>query len=559
MLKELCIENFALIDIVKINFVNGFNIFTGETGSGKSIIIDALSFVLGKRADKNYIRKNKHKATIEAVFYTNSDNQNLINNLLINEDIDFNDSILILRRELFEDGKSTCRVNGKLVTINFLKQISSLLITIHSQNEFSEILTKESQLNILDDFINLKDSETYILYLADYTLYNKKQKELEDIKGKYDKTAILRELDLLDYQINEIEQAKLSKNEYASLEERITILENSEDISNLINNVYDEIYSNNNNILKQIDNYRNKFNKFKSMDTLLDDWSNEIEDIYFKLDEFALSVRDNLDKFSFDEFLLVELKDRYSEVNKVLSKYGNDIDSVFNYLEEISIRKVFLTDFDVNRMNLEQEIDKLSKQLNIYSKILSQSRRSGAIKLQNAMLSELFSLEMNNSKFEILIEDLTEFTSNGLSSITFYISFNKGEEVKPFNKIASGGEISRFMLALKKVSATFDKIPTMVFDEIDTGISGKAAKIVGSKLKEIASERQVICITHLPQIAAKGDYHYSVSKKDLLADTQTTIVLLKGNARVSELAKMISGDESSSNSLRYAKELLELK
>lgn len=559
MLKELCIENFALIDIVKINFVNGFNIFTGETGSGKSIIIDALSFVLGKRADKNYIRKNKHKATIEAVFYTNSDNQNLINNLLINEDIDFNDSILILRRELFEDGKSTCRVNGKLVTINFLKQISSLLITIHSQNEFSEILTKESQLNILDDFINLKDSETYILYLADYTLYNKKQKELEDIKGKYDKTAILRELDLLDYQINEIEQAKLSKNEYASLEERIAILENSEDISNLINNVYDEIYSNNNNILKQIDNYRNKFNKFKSMDTLLDDWSNEIEDIYFKLDEFALSVRDNLDKFSFDEFLLVELKDRYSEVNKVLSKYGNDIDSVFNYLEEISIRKVFLTDFDVNRMNLEQEIDKLSKQLNIYSKILSQSRRSGAIKLQNAMLSELFSLEMNNSKFEILIEDLTEFTSNGLNSITFYISFNKGEEVKPFNKIASGGEISRFMLALKKVSATFDKIPTMVFDEIDTGISGKAAKIVGSKLKEIASERQVICITHLPQIAAKGDYHYSVSKKDLLADTQTTIVLLKGNARVSELAKMISGDESSSNSLRYAKELLELK
>ena len=559
MLKELCIENFALIDIVKINFVNGFNIFTGETGSGKSIIIDALSFVLGKRADKNYIRKNKHKATIEAVFYTNSDNQNLINNLLINEDIDFNDSILILRRELFEDGKSTCRVNGKLVTINFLKQISSLLITIHSQNEFSEILTKESQLNILDDFINLKDSETYILYLADYTLYNKKQKELEDIKGKYDKTAILRELDLLDYQINEIEQAKLSKNEYASLEERIAILENSEDISNLINNVYDEIYSNNNNILKQIDNYRNKFNKFKSMDTLLDDWSNEIEDIYFKLDEFALSVRDNLDKFSFDEFLLVELKDRYSEVNKVLSKYGNDIDSVFNYLEEISIRKVFLTDFDVNRMNLEQEIDKLSKQLNIYSKILSQSRRSGAIKLQYAMLSELFSLEMNNSKFEILIEDLTEFTSNGLSSITFYISFNKGEEVKPFNKIASGGEISRFMLALKKVSATFDKIPTMVFDEIDTGISGKAAKIVGSKLKEIASERQVICITHLPQIAAKGDYHYSVSKKDLLADTQTTIVLLKGNARVSELAKMISGDESSSNSLRYAKELLELK
>lgn len=559
MLKELCIENFALIDIVKINFVNGFNIFTGETGSGKSIIIDALSFVLGKRADKNYIRKNKHKATIEAVFYTNSDNQNLINNLLINEDIDFNDSILILRRELFEDGKSTCRVNGKLVTINFLKQISSLLITIHSQNEFSEILTKESQLNILDDFINLKDSETYILYLADYTLYNKKQKELEDIKGKYDKTAILRELDLLDYQINEIEQAKLSKNEYASLEERITILENSEDISNLINNVYDEIYSNNNNILKQIDNYRNKFNKFKSMDTLLDDWSNEIEDIYFKLDEFALSVRDNLDKFSFDEFLLVELKDRYSEVNKVLSKYGNDIDSVFNYLEEISIRKVFLTDFDVNRMNLEQEIDKLSKQLNIYSKILSQSRRSGAIKLQYAMLSELFSLEMNNSKFEILIEDLTEFTSNGLNSITFYISFNKGEEVKPFNKIASGGEISRFMLALKKVSATFDKIPTMVFDEIDTGISGKAAKIVGSKLKEIASERQVICITHLPQIAAKGDYHYSVSKKDLLADTQTTIVLLKGNARVSELAKMISGDESSSNSLRYAKELLELK
>ncbi len=559
MLKELCIENFALIDSVKINFVNGFNIFTGETGSGKSIIIDALSFVLGKRADKNYIRKNKSKSTIEAVFYTNLDNQLLVNNLLIAEEIDLNDNILILRRELFEDGRSTCRVNGKLVTINFMKQISSLLITIHSQNEFSEILTKESQLNILDEFINLRVNKTYAMYLETYSSYKKKQKELADINGKYDNTAILRELDILDYQINEIEQAKLSKDEYISLEDKINILENSEDISLLINNVYDEVYSNDNNLLKIIDNYRNKFNQFKNIDALLGGWSLEIEEIYFKLDEFALSIRDNLEKFSYDEFLLLEFKNRYSEINKVLSKYGNDIESVFKYLEEISERKEFLTDFDVNRLNLEQDIEKLSKDLYVQSEILSMLRKEGAIELQKAMLAELLSLEMINSKFEILIEDLIEFTPNGLNSINFYISFNKGEDVKPFNKIASGGEISRFMLALKKVSATFDKIPTMVFDEIDTGISGKAAKIVGSKLKEIASERQVICITHLPQIAAKGDYHYTVSKKDLLTDTQTIIVLLKGNARIEELAKMISGDDSSSTSLRYAKELLEKK
>ncbi|SKB59726.1 DNA repair protein RecN (Recombination protein N) [Acetoanaerobium noterae] len=558
MLKELCIKDFALIDYSKINFFEGFNIFTGETGAGKSIVIDALLFALGKRADKSFIRKNKSKTTIEAIFYLESNNKDAIKSLLIEEGIDLDEDMIILRREIYEDGKSTCRLNGKLVTRSFLSLITSLMITIHSQNEFSEILTKESQLNILDDFISLKSDDVYNSYKKIFLSYRLKQEELSQILTTYDNAFMLRELDIIKYQIKEIEEAKLNKGEFEGLESKINLLEHSEEISLLINNIYNDSYSNSDNILKKIDLFKNSLSKFSKSDELINNWYEGFNEVYYKLEDITLTIRDNLDKFSYDYGKLADLKQRYSDINKILLKYGKDIDSVFDYLGEMYNRKNYLENIDSNIINLKNEISSLEIDLENYSKKISQKRLIGISELKSAIVDELISLDMINSKFDIKLENTTEFGINGRDSISFLISFNKGEDLKPFNKIASGGEISRFMLALKKVSATFDNISTIVFDEIDTGISGKAAKVVGEKLKEISKHRQIICITHLPQIAAKGDYHFAVQKLESGDKTHSFITQLSKDERISEIAKMISGDDTSTTSYKYAKEMIEL-
>ena len=558
MLKELCIKDFALIDYSKINFFEGFNIFTGETGAGKSIVIDALLFALGKRADKSFIRKNKSKTTIEAIFYLESNNKDAIKSLLIEEGIDLDEDMIILRREIYEDGKSTCRLNGKLVTRSFLSLITSLMITIHSQNEFSEILTKESQLNILDDFISLKSDDVYNFYKKIFLSYRLKQEDLSQILTTYDNAFMLRELDIIKYQIKEIEEAKLNKGEFEGLESKINLLEHSEEISLLINNIYNDSYSNSDNILKKIDLFKNSLSKFSKSDELINNWYEGFIEIYYKLEDITLTIRDNLDKFSYDYEKLADLKQRYSDINKILLKYGKDIDSVFDYLGEMYNRKNYLENIDSNIINLKNEISSLEIDLENYSKKISQKRLIGISELKSAIVDELISLDMINSKFDIKLENTTEFGINGRDSISFLISFNKGEDLKPFNKIASGGEISRFMLALKKVSATFDNISTIVFDEIDTGISGKAAKVVGEKLKEISKHRQIICITHLPQIAAKGDYHFAVQKLESGDKTHSFITQLSKDERISEIAKMISGDDTSTTSYKYAKEMIEL-
>lgn len=558
MLKELCIKDFALIDYSKINFFEGFNIFTGETGAGKSIVIDALLFALGKRADKSFIRKNKSKTTIEAIFYLESNNKDAIKSLLIEEGIDLDEDMIILRREIYEDGKSTCRLNGKLVTRSFLSLITSLMITIHSQNEFSEILTKESQLNILDDFISLKSDDVYNSYKKIFLSYRLKQEELSQILTTYDNAFMLRELDIIKYQIKEIEEAKLNKGEFEGLESKINLLEHSEEISLLINNIYNDSYSNSDNILKKIDLFKNSLSKFSKSDELINNWYEGFNEVYYKLEDITLTIRDNLDKFSYDYGKLADLKQRYSDINKILLKYGKDIDSVFDYLGEMYNRKNYLENIDSNIINLKNEISSLEIDLENYSKKISQKRLIGIAELKSAIVDELISLDMINSKFDIKLENTTEFGINGRDSISFLISFNKGEDLKPFNKIASGGEISRFMLALKKVSATFDNISTIVFDEIDTGISGKAAKVVGEKLKEISKHRQIICITHLPQIAAKGDYHFAVQKLESGDNTHSFITQLSKDERISEIAKMISGDDTSTTSYKYAKEMIEL-
>lgn len=555
MLKELSINNFALIDDLKINFVGGFNVFTGETGSGKSIILDALSLVLGKRADRSLIRKDRKKSVIEAIFFVRESNES-IRLFLEREEIDQNDGTIFLRRELFEDGHSTARINGKMVTTAVLKSISSLLISIHEQNEFDEIMSRDNQLDILDSFAGTKTVPGYSLYQKKYADYLQVCKNLREISEVSRSTDIHREMDILNYQIEEIKQAEPFLKEADRIENQILTLEKAEEISSSIHSAYDSIYVGRENILDKINTIIKRFEKFSGIDERLDEWFGILQENYYSLEDLARSIKSGSDYFLYDEALLEELIQKNNLLNKIFSKYGSDYDEVMNFYEQIVRKKDVLSNLESEKERLNQKKLKIEDELSGLSKEITKARQKAASSFEQLLLDELQSIGMLNARFKIQFDLSEDYTLFGKDRIGFMVSFNKGEELKPFHKVASGGEISRFVLSIKKVTAGSNQIQTMVFDEIDSGISGVSANAVGKKLKEISKSKQVICITHLPQVAANADFHYLVSKHEDGNNTYTKVKLLKEGLRIKELAKMISGDEVTQNSINYARELI---
>lgn len=557
MIKKLNIENFALIQKLDISFNDGFNVFTGETGSGKSIIIDAVSFVLGKRADKSFIRKGCKKAVIEAVFFAYSETSHIINKLLEDEGIDTNDNIYIFNRELFEDGRSTSKINDKFVTTKYLKQIASYLITIHGQNEFESILNKDSQLDILDDFSGLKSSDDYQNYKTLYITYKDIQRQISQMESTYDPIAINREIDLLQYQINEISDAKLSHEEIRDIDDKIKVMENAEEISKIINKSYETLYSSNDNVLKSLSVIHTSLIKYSNFDKKIKSWEDLMNDIYYRVEDLSISIRDSLENYNYDINEFHQLQQRYDDINKILGKYGKNYEDVLKYLESSVERLEYLKNIDNLKENLNRQLSQVIDEMSKISLNMSSKRKESSSRFESLILDQLHSLDMFNSQFRVEITSSQSFTETGMDKINFLVSFNKGEDIKPLIKVASGGEISRFMLALKKVNAAADKINTLIFDEIDTGISGNAAFVVGKKLKEISQSSQVICITHLPQIAAKANYQYVVEKTEADNTTLTNIKLLNNEQRILEVAKMLSGQDTSENSIRYAQELID--
>lgn len=555
MLKELSINNFALIDDLKINFVGGFNVFTGETGSGKSIILDALSLVLGKRADRNLIRKNKKKSVIEAVFFVR-ENDESIRLFLEKEEIDPNEGTIFLRRELFEDGHSTARINGKIVTTATLKNISFLLLSIHEQNEFDEIMVRENQLDILDSFAGTKTLSDYILYQEKYAYYIEICKALKEINDLSRTTDINREMDILEYQIAEIRQAEPFLKEADQIENQILTLERSEEISSSIHSAYESIYLGRENILDKMNFIIKQFEKFSGIDERLDEWFGILQENYYSMEDLARSIKSESDHFIYDERLLEELLQKNNLLNKIFSKYGSDYNEVMKFYEQIIQKKDHLSNLETEKENLNRKKNEAENELSVLSKKITKNRQEEALSFEQFILDELQSIGMTNARFKIQFDLSDEYTLSGKDRICFMVSFNKGEDLKPFNKVASGGEISRFVLSIKKVTAGSNRVQTMVFDEIDSGISGVSANAVGRKLKEISKNKQVICITHLPQVAANADFHYLVSKYEDGNNTYTKVKLLREELRIEELAKMISGDEITQNSINYARELI---
>lgn len=548
-------KNCALVDELRLSVDNNLNILTGETGSGKSIIIDALGLCLGEKYDRSFLRKGTEKGLVECVFY--SENSQL-KKILDENDIDIeDDNLLVITRLIYSDGKSTARVNGRTVKVSLLKEISSTLIDIHGQHQNQALFNKDTHLKFIDLFGEDKIKPIRDDYKSIYANYIELKKSLNTLTENKDDMQIQREIDLLKFQINEIETANLDRDEYEELLKQREVYRNGEKIFNNLNLSYENLYNGQINVVDLIGSALSELNSISKYDKILSDYSENIERIMYELQDISRDIRNYKDSIDFEPYQLEQIELRVDEINNLRRKYGDKIEDIFTYYENMKDRLDEILNRDEKVEELKKQISEIENVLLEESSKLTKIRKEVASELESILLMELESLNMKNIVFKVNF-DQTSFTYNGIDNIEFMISFNLGEDVKPIYKVASGGEMSRFMLAFKTILADIDNIDTLVFDEIDTGISGIAAQIVGEKLSSIASKKQIICITHLPQIAAHADTHYCIEKNTSEDRTFTSIRKLGDIQRRDEIARLIAGSNITEKTMEHASEIIEL-
>ena len=526
MILELYMKNCALVEELRLNIDKNLNILTGETGSGKSIIIDALGLCLGDKYDRSFLRKGTDKGLVEAVFF--SDNRYL-KKILEENDISMeNDNLLVITRLIYSDGKSTARVNGRTVKVSLLKEIASTLIDIHGQHQNQALFNKDTHLKFLDLFGENELEEFKIAYKKVYHKYSEVKKALNCLTENKDEMQIQREIDLLRFQINEIEAANLNKNEYEDLLKQREVYRNSEKIYNNLNSSYSKLHNGEYNVIDLIGLASKELNDISKYDSVLSEYSDTVERIMYELQDISGEIRNYKDNIDFEPYELEQIELRIDEINNLRRKYGDSIDDIFEYYGKIKDRLDEILNRDERVEQLRSKLMNIEEDLKIKASKLTKAR----------------------------IEVAT--TLDGVDDIEFMISFNLGEDIKPIYKVASGGEMSRFMLAFKTILADIDDIDTLVFDEIDTGISGIAAQIVGEKLSDIAKKKQIICITHLPQIAANADTHYCIEKDTSNNRTFTNVSKLNESQRKNEIARLIAGNNITEKTIEHASEIIEL-
>ena len=538
MISTLNIKNIGIIDDITINFNNGLNILTGETGAGKTLIIGALSILAGGRFSKEMIRNGEEYSYVELCLYI-PENKNSI------------DGNIIISREIYLNGRNMCKINGRLVTVNELKNFMQNIIDIHGQNDNQTLFNISEHIKLLDEFSGKELSNIKNEYMILYSEYINIKEELKRNYG--DEKEKQRKLDLLKYQINEIEMAKLKIGEEEELMEQRKVIANSEKISENLQNASSCINEN------AVDSIYTAIRCLEKIQNINLEYSNILESLkgtYYEIEEIGRDIEEKSNNLEFDKNDLEMIENRLNIIYSLKRKYGNNVEEILNYKEN-KLQEINTIE------NLEEYTNQLKKQLLINEEQMlklcikmNEIRNLSANIITEKINKELEELEMKNAKFEVKIEFNNEkiFTNNGLDKVEFLISSNVGEEPKPLNKIASGGEISRIMLAIKNVLAEVDKVDILVFDEIDTGISGIAANSVGNKLKKISKNHQVLCVTHLASIAAKADYNYYISKKTENNKTSTKIKLLNENESIQEIARIASG-EITEISLKHALEL----
>ena len=538
MISSLHIRNIGIIEDLSIDFNKGLNVLTGETGAGKTLIIDSLQIISGGRFSKEMIRKGETNSFVELCLYCPENEKAIEGNIIVS-------------REIHVNGKNMCKINGRMVTVNELKDFMKQFIEIHGQNDNQNLLDSKLHLKYLDGFIGTEilgeDKEKY------RTLYNRYLEIKEELKQNYgDDKERQRKLDLLRYQTEEIEAANLKENEEEGLEEKRNLFLNSEKIVENLNEA-DSVLSET--TIDSLSMAIRALEKIEGIDKKYEKASNSLKSSYYELQELARDINGYKEDVYFDEEERNNIEERLDTIYSLKRKYGNSIQEILEYNKQIQEEIEHIENLEEYNNKLKVELKNIQKEMNTLGKKISDVRIEYAEKLSESINQELVDLEMKNAKIHVKVEyKEDEFFKNGKDIVKFYITTNLGEDEKELSKIASGGEMSRTMLAIKKVLAYTDKIPVLVFDEIDTGISGKAANAVATKLKAIAQKHQVMCISHLPNIAAVADHNYFISKNVKEERTKTQIKLLKENEVIEEIARISSG-EINEVTLQYAYEL----
>ena len=540
MITTLHIKNIGIIEDLNLDLNNGLNVLTGETGAGKTLIIDSLNIISGGRFSKEMIRKGETNSFVELCIYDPN----------LKEAIEGN---VIISREICSNGRNMCKINGRMVTVNELREFMKNVIEIHGQNENQNLIDVRTHIKYLDDFIGEEINNLKQTYQRLYYEYISKNKELKENFG--DEKERQRKIDLLQYQISEIEEANLKTQEEEILEEKRKKMLNSEKI---IQNLQEADICIGEKGIDVINSAIRALEKIENIDSNYSNMVASLKNIYYDMQEIARDIKNDKEGIDFEEEEREQTEQRLDYIYSLKRKYGNTIQEILEYKQEIEKEKDKLKNSEENNKKLEKEIQKLEEEMSSICELMNKIRKEKAIILGNSINKELQELEMKNAKIHVKVEKSQEFNSFGKNNVEIFIATNVGEEEKPLAKIASGGEMSRIMLAIKKVLAQTDKISVLVFDEIDTGISGKAANSVAEKLNEISKNHQVLCISHLPKIAAVADYNYFISKKINNERTCTNVKLLKGKEILHEIARISTG-EVSDESLKYAMSLINKK
>jgi len=567
MIREISIQNIALIDELTISFDEGFNVLTGETGAGKSIIIDSVNLALGERADRDLIQTGKDYARVEVLFSL-ADHQKQVNDILSDFSIPTEeDGSLLLMRELTNQGRNLCKVNGRLVTLSMLRQISRHLVDVHGQHQHQSLLTPESHISFLDrlgqkDIQKLKEELEHT-----WVIWQKIKKEIDKIQGWNQDGE--RRKDILRYQIDEISEAALQPGEEESLRRERSKLAHAERITNAVSDAYQILYSGSSIFSSVLDGLAEAVSKLQSMqgiDQELDTIISQVESLQYNLEDYIHELRAYRDSLEFDPSRLEELDARLDVILALKRKYGQTVEEILQLKAEMESELDMLENSQERLEILEKEENRLYEVILDQCRALSNVRKKWARFLEQRIVQELNDLNMSKTVFEVSIStpdydaaekrEITGITANGYDTVEFLISPNPGEPMKPLAKIISGGEMSRLMLAFKIIIGDLDEIPTMIFDEIDVGIGGRTAQKTAEKIGLIASNRQVICVTHLPQIAAMADCHFIIEKVITSNHTRTSVSRLSLDQRKEEIARMIGGSSLTQLSLEHAGEMI---
>ena len=547
MLSLLHIENIAVIERSDISFDAGFNVLTGETGAGKSIVIDAISAILGERAYRDMIRTGANKASVRAVFTDVPEYPWFAEN-----GVEY-DPETIIQREIYLDGKNVCRVNGSLVTVSILRKLGIQLINIHGQHDSASLFDEANHLKFLDDFAENNDLRAE---------YSEKYEKVSDLRNEIDRMTMdegekLRRMETLRYQIEEIEKAQLEAGEDETLEARRKVLQNAEKIADSMNDAVENLYGSDDSdgAATMLSIAERALARVAKFDDAISELHERVADLMYQVQDLAEGVRDARDDLAYSADELERIESRLDVIHRLRRKYGVTCADILEYLEKAKQELDEIEFADDHLERLKGKLLKAEKAAWDAAYRLRDNRVAASEQLSARILSELAQLDMPKVQFSCEFTEL-ELTANGADAVAFYMSANAGEALKPMSKVASGGELARIMLAMKNVLAEQDQVSTLIFDEVDTGVSGRAAQKVAEKLRSVARNKQVLCVTHLPQIAAMGDTHMLIAKSERDGRTYTTVTPLDHNGRMQEVARIIGGAQITETTLKSAEEML---